>query len=118
MKSGPGYRCSPARGVHDVDEKHRGENPIIGHIRLVAGEELGDFLKPGRSGPANGRESTADENVPVAGPPLVDSSCFMSAVAKLRLDGTPTPRSRVARMTKRPASIVVGKSASRDGGRT
>ncbi len=39
-------------------------------------------------------------------------------VAKLRLDGTPTPRSRVARMRKRPASIGVGKSASRDGGRT
>jgi hypothetical protein len=30
---------------------------------------------PGRLGPANGRESTADENVPR--PPLVDSSCFM-----------------------------------------
>ena len=30
----------------------------------------------GRSGPANGRESTADENVPV--PPFVESSCFTS----------------------------------------
>jgi hypothetical protein len=29
---------------------------------------------PGRSGPANGRESTADENVPVPGQPLVESS--------------------------------------------
>ena len=45
-----------------------------------------------RRGPANGRESIADENVPVPGPP-VESSCFMSAVAKLRLDDTPTPRS-------------------------
>ena len=35
------------------------------------------------------------------------------AVAKLRLDGTPTPRSWVARMTKRPTSTGVGKSASR-----
>jgi hypothetical protein len=41
--------------------------------------------------------------------------CFASrvAVAKLRLDGTPTPRSWVARMTKRPAPTGVGKSASR-----
>ena len=45
---------------------------------------------PGRSGPANGRESTADENVPVPGPLLVESSCFTSCRAKLRLDGTPT----------------------------
>ena len=37
--------------------------------------------------------STADDNVSVPGLPLVESSCFMSAVAKLRLDGTPTPRS-------------------------
>jgi hypothetical protein len=35
------------------------------------------------------------------------------AVAKLRLDGTPTPRSRVARMTKWRAPTGVGKSASR-----
>jgi hypothetical protein len=34
------------------------------------------------------------------------------AVAKLRLDGTPTPRSWVARMTKRLAPTGVGKSAS------
>lgn len=34
------------------------------------------------------------------------------AVAKLRLDGTPTPRSWVARMTKRPTPIGAGKSAS------
>jgi hypothetical protein len=31
----------------------------------------------GRSGLANSRESTADENVPVPGPPLVKSSYFM-----------------------------------------
>jgi hypothetical protein len=29
------------------------------------------FRMPGRSGPANGRESTADENVPVPTSPLV-----------------------------------------------
>jgi hypothetical protein len=34
------------------------------------------------------------------------------AVAKLRLDGTPTPRSWVARMTKRPVPTGAGKSAS------
>jgi hypothetical protein len=39
-------------------------------------------------------------------------------VAKLRLDGTPTPRSWVARMTKRPAPLGAGKSASRSGGPT
>lgn len=33
-------------------------------------------------------------------------------VAKLRLDGTPTPRSWVARMTKRLTPNGVGKSAS------
>jgi hypothetical protein len=40
--------------------------------------------------------------------------CFASrvAVAKLRLDGTPTPCSRVARMTKRPDTTGAGKSAS------
>src|SRR3979490_3019406 len=38
------------------------------------------------------------------------------AVAKLRLDGTPTPRSRVARMTKRPTPTGDGKSASPGGG--
>lgn len=30
-------------GVHDVGEQHRGENPIIGHLGLLSGEELGDF---------------------------------------------------------------------------
>jgi hypothetical protein len=35
------------------------------------------------------------------------------AVAKLRLDGRPTPRSWVARMKKRPAPTGAGKSASR-----
>jgi hypothetical protein len=29
-------------------------------------------------GSSCGRESTADENVPVPGPPLVESNCFMS----------------------------------------
>jgi hypothetical protein len=37
---------------------------------------------------------------PCPGQALVESSCFTSAVAKLRLDGTPTPRSRVARMNE------------------
>jgi hypothetical protein len=40
------------------------------------------------------------------------------AVAKLRLDGTPTPRSRVARMTKWPTPTGAGKSASNSGGPT
>ena len=35
----------PARRVHDVGEQHRGENPIIGHVGLLAGEELGDLLE-------------------------------------------------------------------------
>lgn len=35
----------PARRVDDVGEQHGGENPIIGHVGLVAGEELGDFLE-------------------------------------------------------------------------
>ena len=39
------------------------------------------------------------------------------AVAKLRLGGTPTPRSWVARMTKRPAPPGAGKSASPAGAR-
>jgi hypothetical protein len=37
-------------------------------------------------------------------------------VAKLRLDGTPTPRSWVARMTKRLAASGAGKSAPGAGG--
>jgi hypothetical protein len=36
---------SPPRRVHDVGEQHRGENPIVGHLSLVPGEELGDFLE-------------------------------------------------------------------------
>jgi hypothetical protein len=39
-------------------------------------------------------------------------SASRDAVVKLRLDGTPTPRSWVARMTKRPTPTGVGKSAS------
>jgi hypothetical protein len=35
----------PARRVHDVGEKDRGENPIIWHVGLLAGEELGDLLE-------------------------------------------------------------------------
>ena len=41
---------------------------------------------------------------------------FMSCRAKLRLGGTPTPRSRVARMTKRLTPTGAGRSASRRGG--
>ena len=35
----------PARRVHDVGEQHGGEHPVIGHVGLLAGEELGDLLK-------------------------------------------------------------------------
>ncbi len=35
----------PARRVHDVGEEHRGENPIVGHVGPVPGEELGDLLE-------------------------------------------------------------------------
>lgn len=38
-------------------------------------------------------------------------------VAKLRLGGAPTPRSWVARMTKRPAPTGVGKSVPLSGAR-
>ena len=48
----------PARRVHDVGEQHRGENPIIGHVGLLAGEELGDLLE--------GRAPRFDEVVHVA----------------------------------------------------
>ncbi len=48
----------PARRVHDVGEQHRGENPIIGHVGLVAGEELGDLLE--------GRAPGFNDVVPVA----------------------------------------------------
>src|SRR4029077_2698209 len=37
--------CGPARRVHDVGEQHRGQNPIIRDVGLVAGEELGDLLE-------------------------------------------------------------------------
>ena len=37
----------PPRRVHDVGEQHRGENPIIGHLCLMTGEELGDLLERG-----------------------------------------------------------------------
>ena len=35
----------PTRRVHNVGEQHRREHPIIGHVGLLAGEELGDLLK-------------------------------------------------------------------------
>jgi hypothetical protein len=35
----------PARRIHDVGEQHHGENTMIGHLRLVAGEELVDHLE-------------------------------------------------------------------------
>ena len=35
----------PARRVDDVREEHRGEHPIVCHVYLVAGEELGDLLE-------------------------------------------------------------------------
>ena len=47
-----------ARRVHDVGEQHRGEHPIIGHVGLLAGEELGDLLE--------GRAPRFDEVVQVA----------------------------------------------------
>jgi hypothetical protein len=31
--------------VHDVGEEHRCEDTIIGHVSLLAGEELGDLLE-------------------------------------------------------------------------
>jgi hypothetical protein len=37
-------RCS-ARRVHDVGEEDGGENPIIGDLGMVAGEEFGDLLE-------------------------------------------------------------------------
>jgi hypothetical protein len=37
-------RCS-ARRVHDVGEQHRRKHPIIGHLGLLAGKELGDLLE-------------------------------------------------------------------------
>ena len=33
------------RRIHDVGEQHGGENPVIGHVSLLAGEELGDLLE-------------------------------------------------------------------------
>ena len=33
------------RRADDVGEQHRGEHAIVGHLRLVAGEELGDLLE-------------------------------------------------------------------------
>jgi hypothetical protein len=49
---------------------------------------------PGRSGPANGREPSADENVPVPGAPLVRMKVLRELPSPSSdLDGTPTPRS-------------------------
>jgi hypothetical protein len=50
--------------------------------------------------------------------PPYTGTASRDAVEKLRLDGTPTPRSRVARMTKRSTPTGDGKSASRSGGPT
>ena len=35
----------PARRLHNVGEQHRGQNPVIGHLCLMAGKELGDLLE-------------------------------------------------------------------------
>jgi hypothetical protein len=35
----------PARRVNNVGEQHRGQHPIIGHVSLLASEELRDLLK-------------------------------------------------------------------------
>jgi hypothetical protein len=35
----------PARRVDNVGEQHGGENPIIGHVCMLAGEELSDRFK-------------------------------------------------------------------------
>ena len=48
-------------------------------------------------------------------PPYTDFAS-RDAVAKLRLDGTPTPRSRVARVTKRPTPTGVWQERLRAGG--
>ena len=37
----------PSRRTHDVGEKHCGEDPIVGHLGLLTGEELGDLLEGG-----------------------------------------------------------------------
>src|SRR6476469_6764523 len=50
--------------------------------------------------------------------PLTRQVAARDAVDKLRLGGTPTPRSWVARMTKRPAPTGAGKSASERKART
>ena len=54
--------------------------------------------------------------MPIGKRPPYTGVASRDAVAKLRLDGTPTPRSWVARMTKRPAPTGAGKSASLCGG--
>ncbi len=66
---------------------------------LILDEEGFESIDPAH--PLGGRDGGADALVQKDGEP-----------AKLRLDGTPTPRSWVARMTKRPTPTGVGKSAS------
>jgi hypothetical protein len=39
--------CNPARRVHYVGEQHRRENPIIGHLGLIAGQELDNLAEGG-----------------------------------------------------------------------
>jgi hypothetical protein len=65
-------------------------------------------VRPG----ANGRESTADENVPVPGPPR--RLILLYEMPSPSSDWTARqPHARwVARMTKRPAPTGAGKSAS------
>jgi hypothetical protein len=64
--------------------------------RAVAGsdEHRVPLRMPGRSGPANGRESTADENVPVPGPPFVESSPCpgMSGTFPAQINSAPPSR--------------------------
>jgi hypothetical protein len=60
-------RCSVFSGGFDLESACAVAGSDDHRVRL---------RMPGRSGPANGCESTADENVPVPGPPLVESNCF------------------------------------------
>ena len=59
-------------------------------------------------------EENEDAQGPTSAATLLSETYDASrdATAKLRLGGTPTPRSRVARMTKRPTPNGVGRSAS------
>ena len=39
------HLCGSARRVHDIGKEHGGENPIIGHVGLIAGEECANLLE-------------------------------------------------------------------------